>query len=174
METEQAIQQEVLPRKRAWVSRWSGAFFVSAALVPLMLAFWTLGGLDAMGVAYALMKGETLFVDSFSKSFGIVQTGDPIAVSYRLTNRGDQSVRVVGCQAICTCIVPDDLPFTLHPKESRDLKISILNPKTEDKGPSQAINWGITLFTTNPAQIQVPLTVKGEIRARSNPSPFGS
>ncbi|MFI5456161.1 MAG: DUF1573 domain-containing protein [Isosphaerales bacterium] len=166
METEQAIQRQVLPGIRGWAPSRPGALVVCAVSAPVVLAFWALGGFGAVGVAVALMKGETLFVDSSTKSFGVVPAGDPIVVSYKLTNRGDQNIRIVGCRAVCRCMVPEDLPFTLRPKESRNFPILIRNPKGEGGSRSQTINWGITLFTTNPAQAQIPLTVKGELRTR--------
>jgi hypothetical protein len=173
METEQAVQRKALLRVRGWAPSRTGAFLVCATLFTLMFGFWILGGVRGIAVGYALMKGQTIFVDSSTKSFGVVSPGDPIAVSYKLTNWGDQDVRIVGFRAKCKCMAPDILPFTLRAKESRVLPISIVNRTRENGSPSQTINWVITIFTTNPAQVQIPLTVKGEIR-KSNPSVSGS
>jgi hypothetical protein len=169
METEQAIQRRALPGLRGWAPNRHGALLVCAASAPLLLALWALGGFDAVAVAVALAKGETVFVDSSTKSFGVVSAGDPLVVSYKLTNRSDQNIRIVGCRAVCRCMVPEGLPFTLRARESRDFPISIRNPQRVRGSPSQTVNWGITLFTTNPAQAQITLTVKGEIRAPSKP-----
>jgi hypothetical protein len=174
MEMEQAIQRHAAPPFRGWAPRRRGAILVCAIMAPLMLACWVLGGFRALGVGFALMKGETILVDSPTKSFGVVAPGDPIAVSYKLTNWGDQDVRIVGFRAKCKCMAPDILPFVLHPRESRDLSISIVNRQREGEVSSQTIDWIITIFTTNPAQVQIPLTVKGEIRAATNPSSSGS
>ena len=170
MEIEQAIQRQTSPGLRGWAPSRPGALLVCAASAPLLLAFWALGGLDAVGAAIALAKGETVFVDSSTKSFGVVSAGDPLVVSYKLTNRSDQNIRIVGCRAVCRCMVPEGLPFTLRARESRDFPISIRNPDRAQGNRSQTVNWGITLFTTNPAQSQITLTVKGEIRAPSKPS----
>lgn len=173
METEPAIQQQVFQRKRGFAPRHAVAFFACAALISVLLAFGVFGGFRAVARGCALMMGETLVVDSATKSFGVVAPGDPITVAYRLTNRGEQEVRVVGLRAACRCVVPDDLPFVLRPKESRDLPISIRNLKKEDVPHSQTLDWAITVFTTNPAQVQIALRIKGEIRPNAVPSRSG-
>jgi hypothetical protein len=173
METQQAIQQRTSSGLPAWAPSRPGALLVCANSALVLLAFWALDGFDAVAVAIALAKGETILVDSSTKSFGVVSAGDPLVISYKLTNRSDQNIRIVGCRAVCRCMVPEGLPFTLRARESRDFPISIRNPERVRGSPSQSVNWGITLFTTNPAQAQITLTVKGEIRAPSKPPGSG-
>ncbi len=174
METIQAIEQRISRSERVWTRVWSVALFGFASVALVVLAFWVRGGISALKETYAILKGETLVVDSSMKSFGVVPSGDPVVVSYKLTNRGDRNIRIVGFRAVCRCMVPEDLPFTLRPRESREFPIVIRNPEKEAGNPAQIVNWGMTLFTTNPAQVRIPLTVKGEIRSPSKPSVSGS
>ena len=141
---------------------------VSLGLTLLVVATWVLGGFDGIWKAYAHMRGETLIVDSATKSFGSVAPGEPISVTFRLMNRGDAAVRVVGCEAGCGCIVLESLPFVLDPNENRDLAISVRNPNRGLDNAGKLLDLNLSLWTTNPAQPRVPLNIKGEIRRISS------
>jgi hypothetical protein len=164
MEEKQAFIGQAMLTQRTRCPRLSHPILIAMGLVILIFSGWLLGGLGAIPTAYAYLRGETLFVDSHMKSFGIVAPGDPITVSFDLENRGDRPLRIVGCEAGCGCIVPDYLPFTLNPKESRAFSISILNRKKVDDNQIRSFNSDLTLFTTNPNQSRLVLNVKGEIR----------
>ena len=144
----------------------------STAVVPALCRLRTQrsgylgpGRIERVQQAIAVVKGETVLVDATTKSFGVARAGDAIHLSYKLTNRGGKSVRIVGCRATCRCIVPgQDLPFTLRPRESRDFPISIRNPGRVAGTAPQTVNWQVTLYTTNPAQARIALSIKGEIQ----------
>ncbi len=120
------------------------------------------------------MSGHALFVDSATKSFGVVEEGDPASVLFRLTNRGGEPVRVVGCMVYCNCIVPDNLPFTLSPSETRGFKISVRTRISKMGSPSESINQPVTLFTTSRVQAEIHLTINGEIRSSARSEGSGS
>jgi len=172
MEMEKAIERHASPAPRRWAPRRSDAWVACAALALVAVAFWASQGLGAQRAAYALIHSKALSVDSPIRSFGVVSPGESAVVSYRLTNHGSQNIRIVGCQAFCSCVVPKELPFTLRPKESRDFPV-VLRSSKNDSGQPVTIDWEITLFTTDPAQVRIPLTLKGEIRAKPAPSVSG-
>lgn len=76
--------------------------------------------------------------------------------------------------AYCNCIVPDDLPFTLGPSETRGFKVSVRTEIRKAGSPSELIDQPVTLFTTSPAQAEVHLTIKGEIRGSARSEGSGS
>jgi Protein of unknown function (DUF1573) len=170
METMQVTQPQVRTRSRILGWRPGSATIVATCLAFLSVIAWATGGLDSLRTAYRYMRGQTIFVDSHMQSFGIVSPGQPISVAFRLTNRGQRPVRIVGCKAICSCTVPNDLPFTLGIGESRILAVSVDNPKREPSSPPESLNLGMTLFTNNPNQPRVPLIVKGEISSTTSAS----
>jgi hypothetical protein len=130
------------------------------------LAVWRPSGSYGLRAAFARMTGRTVVLDSERKSFGIVAAGDPAAVSFRLTNWGDKPVRVVGYLTYCNCVSPNDLPFTLGPGEARDFVVSLRDSQPAGGGASQTLDQPLVLYTTNPAQAEIPLTIQGEIRRR--------
>jgi Protein of unknown function (DUF1573) len=137
----------------------------AAALVLIVSAAagWACGGRGALMAAYHYVSGPALSVDSGTKSFGVVVEGDSASVCFRLTNRGSQTVRVVGCMTYCNCVVPADLPFTLRPNETRGFEVAV-RTRSGDATWTPNINQPVTLYTTNPAQAEIHLTVKGEVR----------
>lgn len=171
MATEQAFQQGVASAKQIRLPRSPATTIVASGLglVLLTVAIWAAGGFDAALRAYLYMSGETLFIDSTTKSFGSVRAGDPTSVSFQLTNRGTEPVRIVGCLAYCNCIVPADLPITLNPSESRDFIISIHTFQRGGESGTRPFNQPVNLYTTNPAQAEIPLTVKGVVQYTSVP-----
>jgi Protein of unknown function (DUF1573) len=118
------------------------------------------------------MSGQTLVVDSTTKSFGTVAPGEPITVSFELVNRGHESIRIVGSEANCTCIVPGDFPISVNRGERHVIRIAVNNPYLEGNNVSRHVNAQVSLLTTNVSQAQIPLTIKGEIRGEpSRPIP---
>jgi Protein of unknown function (DUF1573) len=172
MATEQAIQQHSPPSPRIRVVSSPHAMIAAAGLglVLLVIATWAVGGFSAIRTAYAYMRGEAIFVDSYSKSFGSVHAGDPITVSFRLTNVGDKPVRFVGCRAYCGCVVPDDLPFTINPNDYREFTLSVRTFEPVGANSTESFSQPVILYTTSAAQLEIPLTIKGEIRTRSSPA----
>ena len=166
IETEQAAQENAPPIRRIGVLSLTSMTIVAAGLglVLLLFACWAAGGVTAIRTAYSHLRGETILVDSHAKSFGIVAPGDRVTVSFRLTNDGREPVRIVGCRAGCSCMVPDDLPFAIGPKGSRDFAVSIKVPQKRGNGSVVARKLALTLFTSNPAQLEIPLTMSGQIR----------
>jgi hypothetical protein len=160
----------IVPIRKRWGIGPAGTAIVIVSSMVLMAAGWSLYAFGSIqqAVGYYL-RGETLSADMAEKSFGIVSPGDPIRVPFKLTNRGRESVRVLGCSASCICILPDDLPFTLNPNESRDFVLFVSNPKPGERGsikPS-SLRFDITLFTNDPTQRRLPLVIKGEVRDRA-------
>jgi len=172
METEQAIQQQVMPTKRIHGVRLSPVTIVATGLgmVLLISAIWVAGGFRVIRSTFGFLGGETIFVDSHTKSFGLAGPGDQITVSFKLANRGRGPIRIVGCQKTCSFMLTDELPFVLRPNESRHFTLSITVPKTRQIDSVVTRKFALTLFTSNPAQFKIPLTVSGEVRSKPSTS----
>lgn len=176
MATEQATQQHALPSPRIRPARSLAATTIAAGLglVLLIIATYAGGGFSAIRMAYAYMRGETILVDSSTKSFGSAREGDRVSVSFGLTNGAGKPVRVVGCRAYCNCIVPDDLPFTINPHERRNLTLSVRIPERGRSSGTRQFSQPVTLYTTNAAQIEIPLLIEGAVQPPSSPTSSGS
>lgn len=170
METEQAAQQQVLPGRKSRTLNLAAAILISTNVLLIVLATWALASFGSIrgAIGYSL-RGETLFVDSTEKSFGVASPGDHVDVTFKLSNRGREPIRVLGCSANCGCMIPRDLPFVLSPSGVRDFKVSIGIPELEQVR-SPFANLELVLFTNHDGQSRIPLHIKGEIRGRPNPS----
>lgn len=162
MATEQAVrQQSLIPWGIRILKSPSTLIAAGLGLALLSLACLALGGFRVI----RSMRGQTISVDSDAKSFGVVSPGDPIAVSFRLTNHAREPVRIVGCRAGCSCMLPADLPLEIRPNASRDFRVSFNFRPRPGGGPVlETRRFTMTLFTSNPDQFEIPLMVSGEVR----------
>jgi hypothetical protein len=152
---------------QVWLPRPAVAaiIFVSVALViAAITAFARFGSVQA-ALDYWL-RGETLFVDANEKSLGVVAPGDTVTASFKLTNRGQNSIRILGCASGCTCATPKDLPFALRASETKEFAVRVAVPTKEQiKGLERTdLELPLTLFTSNRTQSRVPLTIRGKVR----------
>ena len=170
MGTERSTQQQILLKRASRVRSPAAMTLISANLVIFIMAIWALAGFGSIrGAIEYYLRGETLFVDSTRKSFGIVSPGDHVDLTFKLTNRGREPLRVLGCSAICGCMTPRDLPFVLRPSAGRDFKVSIDIPELE-RVQSRFLDLELVLYTDLDTQSRIPLHIKGEIRGESDPS----
>ena len=78
------------------------------------------------------LRGETLFLDSNEKSFGVIEWGETSSVTFKMINCGPAPIRILGCQSPCSCLVRDDFPFTIAGNGVRDFVIPIrVNPPAD-------------------------------------------
>jgi hypothetical protein len=166
MDTEHAMQERQRSTQPNRSPRRSFAITVAAILcsIVFILAIGALGGVGALSRAYQSLGGHTLLVDSNSKSFGFASPGDKVAVAFRLTNTGIKTLRIVGCKAGCSCTLPRNLPLELGPNESRNFEVSIQIAEGSHPSSPRQVEFPLTVFTTDTAQFELPLRIKGEIR----------
>ncbi len=166
MATGRAIEVDVSQRaRRPFLStRARGPIALAAGTLLLAGLVWAAFSVDTIQSAYASLTGQVISVDATTKSFGVVAPGDPIALTFHLTNRGSRPIRLVGCMAYCNCITPPELPYTIAAGETRDFAIAMTNPNREGLNRDRTINQPLILFAANPAQHEIPLRITGEIR----------
>ncbi len=166
MATQQTTREWVLPKiNRLALSR-PAALVVGMGLALILWAAWALAGFASIREAGRYyLRGETLFIDSVTQSFGSAAPREEVSVSFRLTNRGKE-IRILGCQTYCNCMLPRDLPFALAPNETRDFTLLIRMPGPEyarTQTPAR-LQLRFVLYTNNPAQSRIPLLISGDIR----------
>lgn len=169
MATEQVTENALLPGERRRTPSVTATVLISGNVVLLAIVVWgsvNFGSIRAATGYY--LRGETLFVDSSQKSFGIAGFDERVSVTFALRNRGRRPIRVLGCQVSCSCTVPPDLPFAIQPNESREFTLRIRAPGRRESQSDQAhdLTLHIILFTSNPLQARIPLVVKGRIQGR--------
>lgn len=166
----EASVRHVSERTQGWLPGPAVAaiIFANVALIIAVTAALATSGSVQRAMGYWL-RGETLFVDAEEKSLGVVAPGDTVIASFKLTNCGGNSVRILGCASGCTCAIPNDFPFSLRGSESRVFVITVHVPTEEQikKRKSTDLGLPLTLFTSSPAQSRIPLTIRGKVRGQS-------
>lgn len=86
------------------------------------------GSLDA---ALSYVSGARLIATNSSQYVGRIAGGEIGTASFELTNYSGQAVRVLGAKATCKCVALDDLPLTLAPGISGQIRIRLKGSQGE-------------------------------------------
>jgi hypothetical protein len=114
------------------------------------------------------LRDEVLLAEPTVKSFGTIASGEVANVRFAVTNLGNLPIRIVGCQVPCTCMAPDPLPLVVPARRSRELSFSV-KTTTPQGGPiwRGPVHLAVTLFTSHPPQLRVPLVIQGVVAVES-------
>ncbi len=106
-------------------------------------------------------KGKrVLEVDSGVKSFGVVQSGSVICVSFFLSNHGSSTIRILGSSDVCLehgCMKVEGLPLAIAPSQGRRVWVVV-----STRGPA-AFRGRIKLYTDVPDMFEIFLGVEGRV-----------
>jgi hypothetical protein len=145
--------QEILGRgvsRKAFRSPTPGVVVLLMVNLALLAgAAWAMATYGSIGRAVRYhLRGETLFVDSTEKSFGVAAWGETRNVTFKMVNCGPTPIRILGCNSPCSCLVQNNFPFTIPENGTRDLVIPVRLSRRED-GPSTIhLDAELTLFTS--------------------------
>lgn len=110
------------------------------------------------------VSGSTkpIVVESETQTIRSGSPGDRVPVTYRLRNRCAKSVRIVGCEANCSCVVMDQAPFVLKPGAEFVFHATVALPQSKDG--RIAFDYPITLYTNQSDQPRIALHLIASIR----------
>ncbi|MFO0960897.1 MAG: DUF1573 domain-containing protein [Isosphaeraceae bacterium] len=131
---------------------------LAAVLVLAGVSAWGLARFGSIPSALAYARGDRLIPDARSLSFGRVDPGSTVEVGTGLTNHADRPIQLIGSNASCSCLLPEELPVVISPGGSHRFKIGI-----DSHARRGVVHERIVIFTDSPTQSQVGLTVSGEI-----------
>lgn len=139
-----------------------GLFVTAAgsAVVTVLITFagitWYFGSWET-GIRF--IGGERLIVANGSRDLGIVRKGEHRDLVFRITNRADRAVRILGSHSECTCtVVTSGLPRTIESGETARIKV-----RFEAEGPGRRFSETVTLFTDLPSKRTVGLRIRGAV-----------
>jgi hypothetical protein len=93
-----------------------------------------------------------------SLDFGSVRSGDPINVTFTLTNAGDADLQINGVKPGCGCTKAEAKKTTLAPNESTTIE-AVFN----SAGFSGRINKSIAVTTNDPLREALVLMIQGQV-----------
>lgn len=137
---------------------WIFQVLIVAGLVLAGVSTWGYARFGSIGSALAFARGDRLIAETKSLSFGPVLAGPTIQQHTRLTNYSNRTIKLVGSNASCSCVLSEDLPLTLAPGESHLFKIGV---KTDQR--TGLIRERVVVYTDYPEQSGIAFTVKGEV-----------
>lgn len=115
--------------------------------------------------AIAAVRGETLVIQPEVQSFGVVQAGRVISLSYSLTNLSSTPTRIFGSRTTCVCTMPEALPKILNSRETYVVRVIFHAPEHGSTIPEDGfLRQEVLLYTSDPSHPQVTLTLVGEVR----------
>ena len=125
---------------------------------------WAWIGFGSISPALSYLSGERLLIDAHRRSFGPLPVGENRTVEFMLDNRTRHSIKVLGCNSPCTCVMAENLPMILDPDARHSIKITVRS-RPDRLG---AVSETLRLFTDEPKRSVIVLNVFGQFTP--NPS----
>ena len=72
------------------------------------------------------LRGHRLLVDPPAAQIGIVNNGESRDVLFRITNHTEKTIRILGCETGCSCMISRGLPVTISPGETAEQVLGIV------------------------------------------------
>ncbi len=113
------------------------AVVVGVLAVALGGAYCFLGSFGALA---ARLNGETFYLSPRLVDLGDREPGAVEFVTFRLQNLTSQEINVVGEKSTCTCAATVNLPLTVAPRETVELKMRVALP-TYDSQYDQTVDF---------------------------------
>jgi len=110
--------------RTAWLSLLIRSVIGAAVLIGL-LCLWAYAQFGSLAVAAAYLRGERLMIRPDVVDLGELREGEEREVCLEATNFGGVPVRIVGSRSNCSCTVTQDLPITVPPGISREVRVFV-------------------------------------------------
>jgi hypothetical protein len=99
----------------------------AVVLVAAGFGYWRFGS-TTNAVSY--LNGEYILADRTVAQLGSVDPGKVFDVTFNLTNVSSKSIRLVGANCACSCLVPRSVPLDLPGGETTPVVFNFNSPKT--------------------------------------------
>lgn len=147
----------------------SSRYRLVVGLIPLgLLAVALASASQATGSAWNLLdyaRGQRLFVGGSTLDLGDVTSGEPTSLAIPIRNASSSAVKIIGVTTTCSCLQPIGLPATVSPGATHELEFELIPGRANPDFELLA-----TVITDAPGQFQIPLVVRGVIKAAPSPS----
>lgn len=103
---------------------------LAVVLIVAGFGFWRFGS-TANAVAY--LNGEYILADHTVEQLGPVDPGKVFDVTFNLTNVSSESIRLVGANFSCSCLLPPSMPMDFPGGETTPVTFHFYSPQTAMK-----------------------------------------
>lgn len=122
---------------------------------------WGLVEFGSLRAVVGYVQGYAVVPDSFSRDLGPIRVREKTPVQFRLTNVSGASVKVLGANTTCTCMLVSELPMVIDPGHVADFSINV-RPGPSNVG--KPFSHDVELYLDAPS-VPVVLTISAEVRA---------
>ena len=145
-----------LPQAKAYFFKMALAAGAAGVVIGGGYLLWK----DDLDAALAQLRGEAVTVEPAVTDVGEGTAGEKRTFSVQLNNRSAKTVRILGGTTTCSCIVTEDLPVTIAPNQSRELKVQI-----RFRGSPGRFQHRFHLYTDSPEMPWVGARFRGRVVA---------
>lgn len=146
----------------------SSRYRLVIGLLPVaLLAVALASASQATGSAWNLLeyaRGQRLFVGDSTLDLGDVTSGEPTSLAVPIRNASSSAVKIIGVTTTCSCLQPVGLPATVSPRTTHKLVFDLTPGR-----PNPDFELLATVITDAPGQFQIPLTIRGVVKAAPSP-----
>jgi hypothetical protein len=146
----------------------SSRFRLAIGFLPVVLLAVALASTSqATGSAWNLLdyaRGQRLFVGGSTLDLGDVTSGEPTSLAITFRNASSSAVKIIGVTTTCSCLQPIGLPATVSPGATHKLAFELTPGR-----PNPDFELLATVITDAPGQFQIPLVVRGVVKAAPSP-----
>lgn len=111
-------------------------------------------------------RGQRLSVGDSTHDLGDVISGEPTSLAIPIRNASSSAVKIIGVTTTCSCLQPIGLPATVPPGATHKLAFELTPGR-----PNPDFELLATVITDAPGQFQIPLVIRGAVKAASSPEP---
>ncbi len=147
---------------------WLATACMFFAFTVLGLVVWAFAWCGSIAAAVHFARGDVVLARSYSASCGPILPGQSKTVAFELTNHASVPIRFLGRKTTCSCTVPEPMPFTMQPGESRPFSVEI---KINAGAKPEALAQPVTLYSNSTGQSKLELLIEGEIVNSASDSP---
>jgi hypothetical protein len=134
----------------------AAAFLLGFALTAAVWLSIVHLGFGSTAAAKAALRGDKVFLEPPVIDFGTVPGGIAAEQQFVIHNSGPDAIRVIGGTSNCACTLIPDLPATVSPGESRQLRVRMNVPASSGAFQTNAVLW-----TDSPTNETIPVLLRG-------------
>ena len=130
------------------------------SVVPVTFLLWSFATFGSVRVGVACLRGATVAAETPRLFAGRGKPGQQLRVLPSIVNLSNQALRVSGATKSCACLMTDQFPLELPPKQTLQIPIDI---QLGDK--SGEFSHQIVFYVETETQVPIMFIINGAVDA---------